>query len=257
MINIIIAKQQLLFELDNDKMLLPSDKTLKNISHLLSPIVSTQDKFVASINTEDFNPPLTLKLVGLRQAFSHLTQEVFLDVLYYQQLHEYYSTHRYCGRCGNQTIRLFANKFVKCEFCDCEIYPHIAPCVIVRIHKEDSILMARGVNFPPNVWGLIAGFVEIGETLEEAIRREVLEEVGVEIDNIKYWGSQPWPMPSNSLMVAYTADYKSGEIVRQESEIAEAGFYTHDNLPGKPSSHYSIASRMIDEYIQAKLKLSV
>lgn len=249
MINIVIAKQQLLLEFSNDTMSLPSDKSLDSISTLISPIVITEDKFVASINEEVLVNHPTLKLVGLRQAFSHLDETIFLDVVYYQQLYEYYLTHMFCGRCGNETVRQKHNKFVKCESCDCEIYPHIAPCVIVRIHKGDSILMARGVNFPQHAWGLIAGFVEIGESLEEAAKREVFEEVGLEIDNIKYWGSQPWPLPSNSLMIAYTADYKSGEIIKEEAEIEDAGFYTRDNLPGQPSSSFSIASRMINEYL--------
>jgi len=250
MINIIISRQQLLLELDNDKMVLPSDTTLKSIAELISPIVITENKFVAVIvNGDDLTNHPTLKLVGLRQAFSHLDEPLFLDVVYYQQLHEYYTTHKFCGRCGNETIRQTHNKFVKCVSCDCEVYPHIAPCIIVRIHKGNSILMARGVNFPQHAWGLIAGFVEIGESLEDAVKREVLEEVGLEIDDIKYWGSQPWPLPSNSLMVAYTAKYKSGVIVKEISEIEDAGFFTRENLPGRPSSSHSIAARMINEYL--------
>ncbi|MFN7095477.1 MAG: NAD(+) diphosphatase, partial [Burkholderiales bacterium] len=188
--------------------------------------------------------------INLRQALNHFEEFTVSQVVYYQQLAHYYTTHKFCGICGRLTQRGRKNKFVMCHSCNTEIYPHIAPSVIVRIHKDDSILMARGVNFPVGVWGLIAGFVEIGESLEQAVKREVKEEVGIEVTNIRYWGSQPWPFPNNSLMMGFTADYVSGTITPQVEEIGAAGFYSRDNLPGMPSISYSIASKMITDYLQ-------
>ena len=108
--------------------------------------------------------------------------------------------------------------------------------------------MARGPHFPPGVYGLIAGFVEIGESLEETIHREVKEEVGIEIKNLSYFGSQAWPFP-DSLMIAFVADYASGEIVIDKNEIEVAGWYRYDNLPGLPSMNISIASTLLENFV--------
>ena len=110
--------------------------------------------------------------------------------------------------------------------------------------------MARSPHFPPGVYGLIAGFVDVGENIEEAVHREVKEEVGLQIKNLLYYGSQPWPFP-DSLMLAFTADYASGEIVMDQDEIEDAGWYRHDNLPGLPSVALSIAMKLIDDFVNA------
>jgi len=119
--------------------------------------------------------------------------------------------------------------------------------VIVRIERGDEILLARSPHFAPGVYSTIAGFVEPGESLEETVIREVREEVGVEVANVRYFGSQPWPFP-NSLMIGFVADYASGDLRLQEGEIEDAGWFTSDTLPGLPS-RYSIARRLIDEFI--------
>ena len=124
--------------------------------------------------------------------------------------------------------------------------------MIVRIERENTILMARGINFVPGAWGLIAGFVEIGESLEECVKREVKEEVGIEVSDIHYWGSQPWPFPNNSLMIGFTAKYSGGELILDKSEIEAAGFYPAHALPGKPSVSSSIAGQMVEEFVTAQ-----
>jgi NAD+ diphosphatase len=251
MINIIISKYKILVEIQADSMVLPSIDSIKLINHMLSPITTTTDKFVAKL-TDDLPLPdslSTLKLINLRQALGFFDEPLVADIIYYQQLNNYYSTHNFCGICGTQTVHNTNNKFVSCPSCKIEVYPHIAPCIVVRIHKAKQILMARGINFLPGAWGLIAGFVEIGETLEEAVKREVKEEVNLEISDIKYWNSQPWPFPNNTLMVGFTAMYKSGTIAVAPDEIEEAGFYGKNNLPGLPTTNYSLSSRMINEYL--------
>lgn len=251
MLSIIITQHKILVWHDDKKIALPSVEQLTQISNIISPITQTSEHFIAGLTTHELpdNLPTSLKLIGLRQALNHFDDNLLKTIIYYQQLNTYYETHRFCGTCGEHTIRQQQNKFVRCNQCNHEVYPHIAPCIIVRIHKDNDILMARGVGFAPGTWGLIAGFVEVGETLENAVMREVKEEVGIEISNIRYWGSQPWPFPSNSLMVGFTADYKSGEIVIDPVEIEQAGFYSKHNTPGLPFTNYSIASRMIREYL--------
>jgi len=249
MINIIISKHQLLVEVKSDVIELPGQDSIKQIHHILSPISTTTDKFIAKLDGTLPDNLSNLKLINLRQALSHFNEPLVTEIIYYQQLNDYYSTHQFCGTCGTHTTRNTHNKFVSCPKCNIEIYPHIAPCIIVRIHRGEQILMARGINFIPGAWGLIAGFVEIGESLEEAVHREVKEEVGLEITDVKYWGSQPWPFPSNSLLVGFTANYKSGDIVIDPIEIETAGFFSKDEIPGIPSTNYSLSSHMLDEYI--------
>ena len=253
MINIIIRKAKILVEISDDLIALPSQDSIKLINHMLSPITTASGKFVAKLIDDTTLPDSlpNLKLINLRQALGYFDEPLVADIIYYQQLNDYYSTHQFCGICGTGTIRNNNNKFVSCPSCQIEVYPHIAPCIVVRIHKGEQILMARGINFLPGAWGLIAGFVEIGESLEEAVHREVKEEVGLEISDIKYWNSQPWPFPNNTLMVGFTATYKSGEIVIDPNEIETASFYSKNNLPGLPTTGYSLSSRMINEYINS------
>lgn len=121
-----------------------------------------------------------------------------------------------------------------CPSCRYHQYPRVNPCIITVITRgDDEILLAKSVHNKTNMYGLIAGFVEVGETLEEAVQREAFEEVGLKLKNIQYMSSQPWPFPSN-LMVAFRAEYESGEIKLQEEEIADAQFFKIDQLPEIP-----------------------
>jgi NAD+ diphosphatase len=249
MLHIIITQHKILVHQNDEKISLPQKEHISQIKHMLISIVQTDEYLVSGIDPVPDNFPGSLKLIHLRQALNYFDDALLKVIVYYQQLNSYYDTHKFCGICGSRTMRQDKNKFLLCSQCNHEVYPHIAPSIIVRIHKGDEILMARGINFAPNVWGLIAGFVEVGETLENAVRREVHEEVGIEIKNIRYWGSQPWPFPSNSIMVGFTADYKSGEILIDPVEIEQAAFYNRHNYPGRPGTTYSIANKMISEYL--------
>ena len=138
----------------------------------------------------------------------------------------------------------------KCTECGKEIWPQLATAVIVLIHKGDEVLLVRAKNFRTDFYGLVAGFVETGETLEEAVAREAFEETGVRINNIRYFGSQPWPYPCG-LMVGFNADYVSGDIHLQKSEIAKGGWFKRDNLPTIPEK-LSIARMLLDAWLDEK-----
>ncbi len=131
--------------------------------------------------------------------------------------------------------------------CGKEIWPNVAVATIVRIKRGDQILMVNANNFRTKFYGLVAGFVETGETLEDCVSREVQEEVGLKIKNLKYFSSQPWPYPMG-LMVGFTADYESGEIRLQRSELADGKWFSKDNLPNLPQK-LSIARMLIDDWI--------
>ena len=141
---------------------------------------------------------------------------------------------------------------MRCPGCGLLSYPRLAPAVIALVHRttsdgHDEALLARGVQFALPMFSCLAGFVEPGETLEGAVQREVLEEVGVRVDDVRYQGSQPWPFP-HSLMIGFFARWVEGELVPDPTEIAEAGWFRRDALPSIPPS-ISIARRLIDTWV--------
>lgn len=160
-------------------------------------------------------------------------------------------THQYCGRCATGLEAMPGERAKKCPRCGLTVYPRLSPAIIIAVTRDTPqgkrLLMARNHRFPPGRYSIIAGFVEPGESLEECAAREVMEEVGIEIDNVRYVASQPWPFP-NSLMLGFTADYAGGEIVLEESEIADAGWFAADDMPQLPPK-MSISRRLIDQFI--------
>lgn len=156
-------------------------------------------------------------------------------------------TTRFCGLCGSETRQSTLERAKVCDGCGQAIYPRLSPAIIVLIRKDDTILLARSPRFPPGFHSVIAGFVAPGETLEEAVEREVREEVGIEIANIRYLGSEPWPFP-DSLMIGFVADYAGGEIVIDNNEIVSAGWFDRASLPELPRK-MSIARALIDWWL--------
>jgi NAD+ diphosphatase len=168
------------------------------------------------------------------------------------QITEWARTHRFCGRCGTATEPSAGERGMKCPACQLVAYPRIAPAMITLVTRGDpgpdqEALLARGTNFPMPMYSCLAGFVEPGEDLEGAVVREVAEEVGVRVGNVTYHGSQPWPFP-HSLMIGFRAEYLDGELVLEETEIADANWYRKDELPQIPPG-ISIARRLIDDWV--------
>jgi NAD+ diphosphatase len=153
---------------------------------------------------------------------------------------------QFCGQCGHKTVDKKEERAKVCPYCGNIVYPRIAPATITAVFRDDKILLAHNSNFRLGFYGLISGYVEPGETLEQCVRREIKEEVGIKVKNIKYLSSQPWPYP-DSLMMAFSAEYEDGEIMVDDFEITDAGWFTADNLPEIPSTD-SIAGRMIRWY---------
>ena len=184
-------------------------------------------------------PSANLTSIPLRQSYYKLPRELYLKAGKCQELLYWDQNTRFCGVCGG-TMRMDTDISKKCTECGKEIWPQLATAVIVLIHRGDDVLLVRAKNFRTDHYGLVAGFVETGETLEEAVAREAMEETGVTITNIRYFASQPWPYPCG-LMVGFHADYVSGEIHLQQSEIAKGGWFRRDNLPVIPEKLKDVA----------------
>ena len=163
------------------------------------------------------------------------------------QLVEWDHTHRFCGRCATPTEPAPGERARRCPACGLLAFPRLAPAVITLVTRGDEALLAQGANVGVPMYSCIAGFVEPGETLEEAVAREIGEEVGVQIDLIRYQHSQPWPFP-HSLMIGFRAEWKEGDIRIDGVEIADAGWFRFDELPMIPPG-ISIARRLIDGWI--------
>ena len=186
--------------------------------------------------------------VSLRQLLV-TEQDIAFSVIgrAWQYIH-FLRTHQYCGQCGAKTDRVDWEMAVHCHRCQHRSYPRVSPCIIVSIHNHEKILLARGVRHrEANMYSTLAGFVESGESLEEAVHREVFEEVGVKVKNLRYFNSQPWPFP-HSLMVGFIAEYDSGDIRCQENEIDDAQWFDTNALPNVPPK-VSIAGQLIAETV--------
>lgn len=214
--------------------------------------VTTLHQAEAEVVVACLNNPVTgredLQMVPLRKSFHILSAEDYqlagkcAELIYFQQ------NSRFCGVCGGE-MRWDTDISRKCPECGKELWPSLATAIIVRVRKGDEILMVHARTFRDRHYGLVAGFVETGETLEECVRREVWEETHLHICNIRYFGSQPWPYPSG-LMVGFTADYEDGELHIQRSELSDAGWFHRDNLPTLPDPS-SIAYQLIEDWLNA------
>ncbi|MHB8125215.1 MAG: NAD(+) diphosphatase [Desulfitobacteriaceae bacterium] len=198
--------------------------------------------------TPDTITPEGMSFCDLRQLFGQIPDDLFFLVGKAYQIMHWDRTHQYCNRCGAQTETKMDERAKLCPSCGFVNYPRISPAIIVAITRGREILLAKGSRFKAAFYSVLAGFVEPGETFEECVQREVGEEVGLKVKNIKYFGSQPWPFP-DSLMVGFTAEYDSGEINIDQREILDAGWFTVDQLPLIPGTG-SIARHLIDWFVQ-------
>ena len=190
------------------------------------------------------------RMMGLRASWDLLPQAAYDEAGKAFQL-LYWDTHsRYCPVCGTPTEQT-TPICKRCPRCGHELYPPIAPAIIVLIRKGEEILLVHARNFRGNFHGLVAGFIEVGETLEECLRREVREETGLEIKELRYFASQPWPYPSG-LMIGFTATYAGGSLKLQTEELSTGAFFSKDNLPEIPRK-LSLARKLIDAWLAGKI----
>ena len=188
--------------------------------------------------------PDGMTLRGLRELYGTLDEDLYVLSGRAIQIVEWDRTHQYCGHCATPTTQLPNERAKRCPKCGLVNYPRLSPAIIVLISRGEELLLARAHRFPPGMYSVLAGFVEPGESLEETVVREVREEVGIEVKDIRYFGSQPWPFP-NSLMIGFTATYASGDIAIEPQELVDAAWFSKHNLPQLPPK-LSIARKLID-----------
>ncbi len=200
---------------------------------------------------EDEVIPDNMEFVGLRQLYEKLDEIMLQAAFRAVQIVAWDETHRFCGVCGEATEKKSDEHAKVCPKCGHTSYPRLSPAVIVAVTKGDKLLLASSKNFTTGMYSVLAGFVEAGETLEECVKREIREEAGIEVTNVKYFGSQPWPFP-NSFMLAFTAEHERGEIKIDDNEIADARWFGIDEIPNIPSipGSLSISRRLIDWFIE-------
>jgi NAD+ diphosphatase len=249
----------------NDRMFIFRDRKIlirktDGVIPLRSEISSSEEyfssiHFIGSLGNEgcytcrlgDTDIPTGYAFEDLRKIYMKSSSEWKPAISTAVMVADWDKNHVHCGRCGAKTELDRGERCRKCPSCGHSVFPRISPAIIVAIIKDGYILLAHNKNFTSPIYSLIAGFVEAGEYLEDTVRREVLEETGLTVSNIRYFASQSWPFP-DSLMIGYTADYASGEITVDE-ELSDAGWFNRKNMPEIPS-HGSISRRIIDWFLE-------
>jgi NAD+ diphosphatase len=225
----------------------------------LAPLADGAPHFLGSLGTEAcFAAPLRpgaalpapLRLAPARSLYGAVDEALFGVVGRALAVAEWDAMHRHCGRCATPTQLTPGERARRCPACAAVFYPRISPAVIVLVERGDEVLLARNAGFTGTWRSLLAGFVEAGESFEETAQREVREEVGIELGDLRYFGSQPWPF-GRSLMVGFTAQYAGGELRPDGQEIVEAGWYRADALPPLPP-RLSIARALLDDFVARK-----
>ncbi len=192
--------------------------------------------------------PAPYQWLGLRSQLEILPASEFQLVGRALQIAQWFYDHRYCGRCGRETAQDEIDRAKVCHGCELRFYPRISPCMIVLVTRGEELLLAHHRRATRVVYSTLAGFVEAGESVEECVRREIKEEVGIEVGKLEYFRSQPWPFPSQ-LMFGFFAEYEAGEIDIDPAEIVDAKWFRYDQLPQVPASA-SVAGQLIAHYLE-------
>lgn len=252
----VFNNDELLAEIKDGHVLMPNDSDLRTLDITLDNLCfltlkDSKDFLFGEVHTALSNTG-AFKFYKLRILISLMDNDFFNLAAKAFHLITWSNTYKYCSKCGT-LLKDKEDEIAKiCPRCGFITYPRISPAIITAVIKDNKLLLAHNTNFPRDMYSVIAGFVEPGETFEDCVRREVFEEIGINVRNIRYFGSQPWPFP-DSLMVAFTCEYGSGELKVDGTEIDDASFYSVDELPNLPLGG-SIARRLIDWFINCRTR---
>jgi len=247
---VIRGNELLVGAVEGDATMLPSLEVVLSLPVVAEPhylgLLDGIDCFGVEVEKES-DVPGGFEYAGLRDLFAVLDDGLHGMGGRAVQIVEWDRQHQFCGRCGTETFRANGERAKKCPKCGLMNFPRLSPAVITLVERDGKALLARNAAFTNGMFSILAGFVEPGEGLEEAVRREIMEEVGIEVADVRYFGSQPWPFP-NSLMIGFTAKYAGGEITCDPTEIAEADWYAPDAFPMIPT-RVSISRQLIDDFV--------
>jgi len=249
----LFTNNKLLVKFNEDNIAIPNKNDLLSLEIQLESetYIGSSENYLCYA-ADSINAPQSLpdgfKYMNLRNLLNKSDYDIFCLAGRAYQIMHWVRTHQFCGKCGSPMENKAGELARKCPNCGTTSYPHISPAVIVAITKEDKLLLASNINFRNSFYSVLAGFVEPGETLEQCVLREVKEEAGIEVTNIKYFGSQPWPFP-DSLMIGFTAEYAGGEIIVDNTELSAADWYSRSNLPANIPNNKSIAGLLIEWFL--------
>lgn len=207
--------------------------------------------FAASL-PDGIKPSAGMDFSGLRGLFGVLNEDLYGVAVRALSIVNWENTHQFCSNCGSRAQKHNDMLAIWCPRCGFTMFPRISPAIIVLVERGKRVLLARASRFKEDLYSVIAGFVEPGETLEQTVVREIKEETGIDVKDIRYFGSQPWPFP-DSLMIAFTTRYAGGEIAVDNEEIIEAKWFAADKLPNIPGK-ISIARSLIDWFTAKHLE---
>ncbi|MEQ8515746.1 MAG: NAD(+) diphosphatase [Chromatocurvus sp.] len=207
----------------------------------------TQPCFALEIDDLENIDPMRHQVGSLYELLGRVDDALFALAGRALQMLTWERDHRFCGRCGDPMTMLADERAMHCQRCDMSVYPRISPCIIVLVTRGEHLLLARHARYRRPMYSTLAGFIEAGENAEQCLQREVHEEVGITVGDIRYFHSQSWPFPGQ-LMLGYFASYEDGEICCDPKEIAEADWYHYSDLPPTPPET-SIAGQLIRHYV--------
>lgn len=247
-------ENELLVKVEGDRISIPQRKDFPELSSQTPATFLFQlnetSCFLILLQNEDDQQGMEYKDMAFFRAINQ--PEIAWTAVAAFQLKNWYAQNKFCGKCGSPLQHKPDERALVCTSCKNIIFPRISPAVITAILCNDKILLARNASFTNNRFALIAGYVDVGETLEQAVRREIKEEVGLTVSNIRYYDSQPWPL-SGSLMVGFIAEADEQQpIVIDNKEIVEAGWFSRGQLPNVPNTS-SIAGELIAKFERGEL----
>lgn len=239
----IISNRNMLINNDGSQLSAGDFKVLAD-TIIVNDRLLEQNTGISAIDTiEQGDVPEGFKWVPIRSQFAALGYDNCFQLSRAKALLEWRKSSKYCGCCGSELVESTTETARVCPKCGNTVYPRINPCIIVLVSKDDKILLARHAQRNQDIYACLAGFIEAGETVEQAVEREIMEETGLKVKNIKYYASQSWPFPSQ-LMMGFTAEWESGDIKLQPEEISDAGWFSRNDCPASPQPG-SVAYRLI------------
>lgn len=249
----LFREDKLMVEVENERFSIPSRKAIEEVNPELTYLQCLGAYDGINCYCGEIDEALdenTYDFIDLRTYSRQVDHDNFLVSAKALLLLDFIRSNQKCGICGSPMMMKQGgnDRAILCTNCDHIVWPKTAPAIIVAVTKGDKLLLAHNRMFPEGMYSVLAGFVEMGETFEQCVKREVFEETGIMVQNIKYFGSQPWPFP-NSMMIGFTAEYLDGEIQVDNDEILDAKWFTKDEVPAKHRKSISISSDLIEWFM--------